>query len=353
MPHHAASQFYRTTRRRTEASTPQKTEDESLGQKRTQITANHQAKSSKNQKKPLIVIVGPTASGKTNLAIYLAKKLNGELISADSRQIYKGLDVGTAKDRTFPHHLVDIVPVSESFSVNQFVDRALPTIAMIHQKGKIPILVGGTGYYVDAVLYENRIPAIPPDEQLRSQLEHRTTAELFRLLSQKDSRSAQRVDQTNRKRIIRALEIVLTSGRPVPSRTRPIPRFNHLLIAIELDRQTLYQRIDQRVDWMLLNGLINETKWLLTQVPAGHELVKTIGYQEVAQYLRGEIIQHELPDRIKFHTHALARKQISWWKRYQDVHWVKNKKNALGISSRLVGFDKLNLDATDEVAVPV
>lgn len=329
---HVAPQFYRTTRRRAAKTAPKKIQDESLGQKRAQITAHHQTKISKNQKKPLIAIVGPTASGKTDLSIYLAKKLNGELISADSRQIYKGLDIGTAKDRTFLHHLVDIVSVNESFSVNQFVDRALQIVESIHQKGKIPVVVGGTGYYIDALLYQNRIPNIPPNEQLRSQLEKHSTTELFKLLSQKDNQSTNRIGQTNRKRLIRALEIVLSTGQPVPSLTKPITRFNHLLIAIDIDRQTLYRRIDRRVDRMLQNGLIEETKWLLAQVPASHELVKTIGYQEVAQYLRGEITRNELTDKIKFHTHALARKQISWWKKHPDVHWVKDKKEALGIS---------------------
>lgn len=333
---HAAREFHPTTRRR--VSPPQKTQSQGqgIGSKRLQTAKNYSKQ--KTKKKPLIAIVGPTGSGKTRLAISLAKKLGGELISADSRQIYRGLDIGTGKDKTYPHHLVDIVDVSQNFSVSDFVNFALPLIDKIYERRQLPIVVGGTSYYVDALLYKNRFPTIPANAKLRSQLDEKSTAELYQALKQKDPRSAERIGSTNRKRLIRALEIVKATGQPIPARGRPVTRFHHLIMAIDLDRPTLDQKIDRRVKKILKQGLIQETRWLIKKISKDRELAKTIGYKEVIDYLDGQLSKGQLAPKIRSRTQALARRQVSWWRRQSDIVWVKSTQEAYRLARQFLNF---------------
>jgi tRNA dimethylallyltransferase len=273
----------------------------------------------------LVTIVGPTAVGKSRLAIRLAQQFGGEIVSADSRQMYRYMDIGTAKPgreerALIPYHLIDIVNPDEDFSLAQYQQLAYRTIANIHQRGKLPWLVGGSGLYVWAVVEEWSIPPIPPDPALRRTLAERAAkgevAELYQELMALDPVAAQKIDPRNVRRVIRAIEVTRSAGVPFSQlQQKKAPPFQTLMIGLTADRVELYRRIDARVDEMLAHGLVEEVKKLAQM---GYSLnlpaMSGIGYRQIGLYLRGDLSLAEAIQQIKYETHRFARHQYSWFR---------------------------------------
>ena len=283
--------------------------------------------------KKLVVILGPTASGKSEMAIKLAKKFEGEIISADSRQIYKGLDIGTGKvtkkqRRDIPHYLLDVASPKRIFTVVQYRKLALKAIEKIFKKGKIPILCGGTGFYIQAVVDGIFIPEVKPNWKLREELEKKTVQELFSQLKKLDPKRAKTIEKENKRRLIRALEIVKKIGRvpilvPILQRKKGELFFNTLQIGIKLSREKLREKITKRVQKMFKLGLEKEVKNLVKKynwIPP----LQTIGYQEWQDYFEGKIDKNEVKKIIIQHTIQLTKRQITWFKRDKRINWVKN-----------------------------
>lgn len=294
-----------------------------------------------NQKlQKLIVICGPTASGKTAWSLKLAKKYDGEVISADSRQIYKKMDIGTAKDpgewrgtglyKTFfiedvPHYLIDFLDPGKNFTVAEFRDQAIKYAKMSHYKGKIPFIVGGTGLYIHSVVDNLNIPRIPPNKKLRESLEQKTNEELMVWLRELDPVTAETVDAHNNRRIIRALEVCILSGQPFSKQQQKgDPIFDVLQIAIDQPREVLYDRINKRVDEQMKMGLLTEIKNLLKQkyswdLPS----MSGIGYRQFKDYFEGNISLAQAIENLKQANRNYAKRQMTWFKRDQRIHWVK------------------------------
>ena len=284
---------------------------------------------------PLICIVGPTAVGKTTLAVSLAQRFGGEVINADSRQIYRGMTIGTAKpaieDLTaVPHHLVDILDPTESFGLSLFLEYARDAVRDIRARGRLPIVCGGTGQYVWGLIGGQNPPEVPPDPGFRAEMEVEAerlgAAELHRKLAAIDPVRAAALDARNVRRVIRALEIHRYTGR-LPSELRsgePVQGRGKLVLGLTMPREALYQRIDDRVDRMILDGFLEEVKAL---ADAGYALGKgpldSPGYRELGQYLAGEMSVEEAVARTKTQTHRLARRQYTWFKTADPrIQWL-------------------------------
>lgn len=274
----------------------------------------------------LIAIVGPTASGKTDLAIFLAKKLKGELISADSRQVYCGLDIGTGKDKSYPQHLIDICEPKKIYSVAEFQPAAYKIIEDIFFRGKIPILVGGTGLYLDAVLQGYQFPK--EDKHLRAKLEKKTMEEIIKELKKVDPISVEK-NIGNHRRLVRALEVYLLNKRPLSEYKKKQPNFSYLTVGIDLDRNKLYQNIDERVDRRIRQGMIEEVKNLLKN-GLSHERLQQFGleYRFIDRYLQGVYSKEEMIQKLKFAIHDFARRQLTWFRKNKGIKWVKNNQEA-------------------------
>lgn len=325
---------------------------------------------------PLIVILGPTASGKSELALKLAKKFKGEIISADSRQIFKKMDIGTAKltlnskqqtlnytppnlpykgrdkKKNFlilpllggvrggkpkpilingiPHHLIDIIKPDENFSVAEYKELAIKIIRDIQSRGKIPILVGGTGLYISSIINNINIPQVKPNLKLRKKLEKTAPVALLKQLKKLDPVTFNTIDHKNIRRIIRALEVTISTGKPFSAqREKGAPLFDCLQIGLDAPREKLYKKIDQRVEKMINQGLVKETKKLAKKYSWRLPSMSGIGYKETGMYLRGEITLEKAAELIKFATHAYARRQITWFGRDKRIRWIKpDKKNS-------------------------
>ena len=275
--------------------------------------------------KPLLAIVGPTAIGKSGLALELAQKFDGEVVNADSRQVYRFMEIGTAKPSSdersiVPHHLYDIVDPDEDFSLALYQDMAYKAIESIHEQSKLPLLVGGSGQYVWSILEGWSIPEVPPDYQLREELESRAENEggdtLFRELQSMDPKAANQIDPKNLRRVIRALEVCLLTGKRFSDlRKKTPPDVDVQIIGLTADRDELYRRIDNRVDWMMNNGFIEEVQALLDRgysqdLPS----MSSLGYREIAEYLKGKMGLTEACQQIKYTTHNFARHQYSWFR---------------------------------------
>ena len=286
-------------------------------------------------KTPLIVVAGPTASGKTGLAIDICKAVNGQVVSADSMQIYKHMDIGTAKPSQqeqdgIVHHLIDIVPPTENFSLADYVNVAHETIAQVHGTGMAPVMAGGTGLYIDTVINNIDLAETEKDEALRQELaafaaKHGNEA-LHEKLKQPDPESHARLHPNDVKRVVRALEVLYTSGQTISehnraSRNRPSP-YSALMMGIQWPREELYRRIDLRVDQMMCQGLLQEVE---TLVAAGlnetHTAMQAIGYKELLQYLAGSISQEEAIEKIKMESRRYAKRQLSWFARHGEMLW--------------------------------
>ncbi|HZU67132.1 MAG TPA: tRNA (adenosine(37)-N6)-dimethylallyltransferase MiaA [Ktedonobacteraceae bacterium] len=280
----------------------------------------------------LVVILGPTASGKSGLGIALARRFDGEIVSADSRQVYRGLDIGTAKvtpeERALvPHHLLDVADPREIYTVSQFQQQANAAIANIVARGHQPFLVGGSPHYIQAVVDHLDIPPVPPQPELRAQLESRPLPDLLAQLEELDPRSAATIDRRNPRRVIRALEVCLITGKPF-SQQRAIsaPLYRSLLLGIEWPRDILYQRIDARVDERMRQGMVQEVGDLLAQ-GVSHERLEALGleYRFISRLLRGEYAsEDEMVQRLKYAIHDFTRRQLTWFRRDTRIVWVAN-----------------------------
>lgn len=289
---------------------------------------------SDNQKKPaLVVILGPTAVGKTEFAIQLAERLNGEVISADSRQFYRGMDIGTAKPtpkqlKRVRHHLIDVAEPDEVWNLAIFQREADKSIQGVLSRGRLPFLVGGTGQYIRAVVEGWEIPRMKPDESMRSILsewaEEIGSDGLHDRLAVLDQNAADRIDYRNLRRTIRALEVILRTGKLFSTqRRKKSPKYNILQLGITRPREELYKRVDARIDWMLQAGFIEEVKGLLAQ---GHSpdlaTMSAIGYGEIIAYLQGRLTLDEALRLIKRRTRVFVRRQANWFKPDDaNIHW--------------------------------
>jgi len=269
----------------------------------------------------LLVIVGATAVGKTALSLKAAKQFNGEIISADSRLFYRGMDIGTAKPTAaeqaqVPHHLIDICQPDETLTLGEYQQLAYDRIAAVQANGRLPILVGGTGQYVKAVVEGWGIPKVPPQPALREALGTLAGPELARWLQELDPDAADSIDPRNVRRVIRALEVTLVSGVPISElqRKTPPPYHSHI-IGLYRRREQLYQRIDQRVDQMLADGLLAELE-ALKEAGYGRSLpsMSGLGYRQLWAYLDGELTLAEAVERIRFETHRFVRQQNTWFR---------------------------------------
>lgn len=276
----------------------------------------------------VIAIVGPTASGKTKLAIEMAKELGTEIISADSRLVYKGFDIGTAKptkeeQQMVKHHMIDVVEPEYDFSVADFADEARKIISVLHAHSKVPIVAGGTGLYFRILLENYDMPRIEANPQLRADLEKLSNEELFAKLKEVDSISAEKIHQNNRVRVIRALEVSLLAGKPFSS-IKGIKNNEYEVewVFPEIEsREALYDRINKRVDAMIDDGLIEETKDLLAKHGRIKNLVNTIGYQEIIEFLDNEISLDDAVEKIKQNTRRYAKRQLTWFRRNPNLHF--------------------------------
>lgn len=290
-------------------------------------------------KSKIIVILGPTASGKSDLAVKIAKKFNGEVISADSRQIYKGLDIGSGKItkkemKNIPHYLLDVASPKRIFTVAQYQKLAKKAIKQIIKNNKIPIVCGGTCFYIDALIYDYQLPKVAPQPKLRKQLEKKSTKELFQQLKKLDTQRAKNIDKNNRRRLIRALEIVLTTNLPIPTLattcgSKKIMPCNILKIGIKKSPEELKKRIEKRVNLMIKLGLIDETKKLIKQYSSTTPALDSIGYKEIIAYLQNKISLNEVIDLIKKNTWQYAKRQMTWWRRYKKIHWLTKPTSAI------------------------
>lgn len=284
-------------------------------------------KNSLKKKIKVIAIVGPTASGKTAYSIELAKQINGEIISADSRYVYKGFDIGTAKPTKeeqdgIPHYMIDIVEPEFEYSAGLYKQEASKLISEINSKGKIPIITGGTGLYIDILLKNYDLPQIEANRELRDSLMQLETETLFEKLAKLDKDATNIIDSNDRKKIIRAIEIITTSGKTL-NETRGIGESKYEIewLGKNFDRDTLYARIDKRVDIMVETGLIEETKALLQKHGKIPNLVNTIGYREIISYLDNNCSLEEALDLLKKNTRNYAKRQLTWFRRNQDIKW--------------------------------
>jgi tRNA dimethylallyltransferase len=274
----------------------------------------------------ILVIVGPTASGKTSLAKKIAKNFNCELISADSRQIYKEMDIGTAKDKSAEQFLIDIIEPDKQFSVAEFQEMATKKIKEIIARGHLPIIVGGTGLYIDALIYGYILPPIKKESiELRQKLEKLSTEQLIKKLKKIDPESADKIDTKNKRRIFRALEVSILNQRPFSKlKKKTKSPFDFLTIGIDVARKKLYQKIDQRVDEMVKNGLVGEVKSISGKYGKNAYGLNTICYKEIIEYLDGKIGLEEAIQKIKNNTHSYARRQLTWFRKNKDINWIRN-----------------------------
>ena len=286
--------------------------------------------------KPIVCIAGPTASGKTAFAVAMAKELNGEVVSCDSMQIYRRMDIGTAKPtademQNIPHHMIDVAEPDEDFSVSRYCEMATPIIDDIIARGKTAIIAGGTGLYMDSLIRGNAFAPCPSTGR-RQELEDRADREgievLMQWLQQIDPETAARLHLSDRKRIIRALEIYLETGETMTAhnlKTQAIPpRYSPVWFGLDFqERSQLYERIDRRVDIMLQQGLVQEIRDLLdTGIPSKCTAMQAIGYKEFVAALEGYATIEEAADLVRQSSRRYAKRQLTWFRRNQSMHWL-------------------------------
>lgn len=275
----------------------------------------------------VIAVVGATASGKTSYAIELAKKINGEIISADSRLVYKGMDIGTAKPtidemQEIPHYMIDVVEPEYNYSVGLYVKEAKKHITDIISRGKVPIVVGGTGLYFRVLLENYDLPDVKPDYELRKELSSYSYEELLEMLTKLDEKAANSVEKNDKKKLIRYIEIIKLAGKPLDLvRGVKEKEFNVEWVGLNFPREILYDRINKRVDWMIEQGLIDETKKLLQKHGRISNITDTIGYREVLSYLDGELSLDEAKDKLKQNTRNYAKRQLTWFRKNEQINW--------------------------------
>ena len=290
-------------------------------------------------KKKVIVIVGPTASGKTALSIELAKKINGEIVSCDSMQIYKHMDIGSAKPtieemQGIKHYMIDIVEPNERFSVAEYKKQAEASIEEILSKGKVPIVIGGTGLYADSLIYGIEYPEIEFDEEYRKQLEKKAETNLKSLYEEAkriDEQAINKISENDKKRIIRILEIYHSTGKTkteleIESRKKGA-KYDYIVFAINMNREILYERINKRVDIMIQNGLIEEVKNLLKQYDKFPTAMQGLGYKEVVDYLNGILTKEQMIDKVKQESRRYAKRQLTWFRKNKQIIWLDGQSD--------------------------
>lgn len=289
----------------------------------------------------IIAVVGPTASGKTALAIALAERFNGEIVSADSRQVYRGMDIGTAKPttkelRAVPHYLIDIKDPNEDYTVAEYKADAIAAIDDILARKKLPIIAGGTGLYVRAVLENLDIPKIAANPTLRAELEKEIVEygldAVFKKLVALDPEAAYIVDPKNPRRVVRALEVAITTGAPFTAqRTKRPPLFDALTIGLNPPPAILRERINARADQMMSDGLVHETEELVKKYGADCPAFDAIGYREIINYLNKKTTLHEAVTLIKTNTWHYAKRQMTWLKKDTTVRWMEKPNDAFNM----------------------
>jgi len=286
----------------------------------------------------VIVIAGPTASGKTALSIELAKRINGEIVSCDSMQIYKDMNIGTAKPtkeemQSIKHYLIDCVCPKERFSVSQYKKMAVEAIEEILQKGKVPIVVGGTGLYIDSLVYGIEFKEMNFDENYRNELNKMADDgrlnELYNQAKQIDPQAMEIVSPNDKKRIIRILEIYKATGKNKTEQNKESTKnenpYEYIVFAINWDREVLYDRINKRVDLMIKDGLIEEVKNLLKKYDTFPTAMQGLGYKEVKEYLEEQISKEEMIEKIKQETRRYAKRQVTWFKKNKQTIWLNGE----------------------------
>lgn len=282
-----------------------------------------------DKKKNLLVILGPTGIGKSHLAIKVAERLSGEVISGDSMQVYRGMDIGTAKvsieeQKLIPHHLIDIRDPKEEYSVVDFCQEANQKIEEIIKRDKVPIIAGGTGLYLQAFLEGYDFSDAPEDKEFRDQLsliEEKNPGELYRELQGKDPETASKIEPQNIRRVIRALENI-KHGTTLSDQKREHWVNSSWVIGLRTDREKLYHRINQRVEAMINEGWIEECKKLLADFPLSDTALQAIGYREIFDGLKNEIEPKDLIERIQQRTRQFAKRQLTWYRRMDYIHWI-------------------------------
>ncbi|OGM90506.1 tRNA (adenosine(37)-N6)-dimethylallyltransferase MiaA [Candidatus Wolfebacteria bacterium RIFCSPLOWO2_01_FULL_38_11] len=299
------------------------------------------------QKPKIIVIVGPTTSGKSHLAVKISRKFKGEIISADSRQVYKGMDIGTAKPtkaeiQSIPHHLIDIKNPNQNYTLAEYKKDCLKKIKKILQRNNLPIIVGGTGLYIKAVVDNLDIPPASPNSQLRKKLEkelkEKGLPHLYEKLISLDPEAAYIIDKNNPRRIIRALEITIITNKPFSlQRKQGQPLFNALKIGINLPKEKLKNKIRKRTGQMIKNGLVNEVEALIKKYNPSLTVFDAIGYREIINYLNGKITLSEAVELIKRSTWRYAKRQMTWFRKDKEIIWASNEKEALILAKKFLG----------------
>lgn len=292
------------------------------------------------KKKPLVILTGPTAVGKTELSIKLAKAINGEIISADSIQVYKYMDIGSAKVTPeemngVKHYLIDVLEPTEEFNIYVFKKMALEAMEEIYSKGKIPIIAGGTGFYIQSLLYDIEFSEEEGDKAYRQMLEKKAEEEgvtaIHNMLRQVDPKSADDIHENNLKRVIRALEYYHETGQRISEHNEEQKQkespYKFKYYVLNMDRGRLYERINLRVDIMLENGLVDEVKKLKNMGFAGDLVsMQGIGYKEIREYVDGLCSYEEAVDTLKKNTRHFAKRQITWFKREREVTWINHEE---------------------------
>lgn len=292
-------------------------------------------------KPKVIVIVGPTASGKTALSIELAKKIDGEIISCDSMQIYKDMNIGSAKPtieemQGIKHYMIDIAEPTERFSVAEYKKRSEEAIEKILQKGKVPIIVGGTGLYANSLIYNIEYNEIMLDEEYRKNLMKIAETEvglatLYEKARSIDPAAMEKISSNDKKRIIRVLEIKHSTGKnktelELESRKNEV-KYEYKVFAINMPREILYDRINKRVDIMIENGLIDEVENIIEKYKEFPTAMQAIGYKEIVMYLKGELTKQEAIEKIKQESRRYAKRQITWFKKIENIKWIDGLKD--------------------------
>ncbi|MDX1607891.1 MAG: tRNA (adenosine(37)-N6)-dimethylallyltransferase MiaA [Candidatus Spechtbacterales bacterium] len=298
----------------------------------------------------LIAIIGPTASGKSDLAVFLAKKFDGEVISADSRQVYKYMDIGTGKItqkemKGIPHYMLDVAHPSRQFTVAQFKRKTEKIIKDIQERGKMPIFAGGTGLYIDAVIYDIEFPHVEANKKLRKKLRKKSKEELYNILKEKDPRRAKTIQKENKRRLIRALEIIEELGKvpeiKIPGAKEVKPVYDALILGIKVNKELLHERIKKRLNIRLKQGMIEEVKKLRKEIGISWKRLENFGLDYIwpAKYLQGEINKEEMKENILQDEKKYARRQMVWFKRNTDIKWIEfngNKKQLQKEAAALV-----------------
>lgn len=299
------------------------------------------------KKTPVVVIVGPTAVGKTKTGIELAKAFDGEIVSGDSVQVYRGMDIGSAKvtkeeAEGIPHHLIDICDPDDAMSVAMFQQLARAAIDDIYARGKLPIIVGGTGLYIRSILYDYEFVERPVDEALRADLERLAEVEgreaLHQRLVELDPERAATIHPNNVRRVVRALEVAM-QGDTQTTDSAPSEHYDYRLFVLHADREMLYARINQRVDAMMEAGLVEEVERLLAQGYRDTQSMRAIGYKEMIPYVEGEISKDRATDLLKQHTRQFAKRQLTWFRHQFDGIWVDMGRKSFELSYKSIYDD--------------